>query len=175
VPHERWLNSPNAIRHASHKLAQLVLARTIGFEIPNTVVTNEWKEVTTQLQEGTITYKPFYGELYQGNKTKQVHSTPLQNNKKTPPTEGFPYPGIWQDYQQKLQEWRITVVGDDSFDAIVDTDEDAKDDWRRHQWTSKVRFHRGKLPDSEKEKCYELLNQYDLRFGVFDFVEQPDG
>jgi glutathione synthase/RimK-type ligase-like ATP-grasp enzyme len=175
IPHERWLNAPDSMRSASHKLAQLVLARSIGFEIPSTVVTNQWEEVLSRLEEGTVTYKPFYGELHEGNKTRHVYSTSLQNDKTTPPVEGLPYPGIWQDHQQKTREWRITVVGDNSFDVIVDTDEDARDDWRRHQWTPKVRFCKGEFPDSEKEKCHELLNRYNLRFGAFDFIERPDG
>lgn len=175
IPHERWLNSPDSIRHASHKLAQLSLASTLGFEIPNTVISNQWEEITSHLKEGTIVYKPFYGEMYEGSDLKHVYTTPLQSNENVPPVEGLPYPGIWQDYQQKAREWRITLVGDDSFDAVVDTDDDARDDWRRHQWTSKVRFSNGTFPDSEKERCYALLESYNLRFGAFDFVEQPDG
>jgi hypothetical protein len=175
VPKDCWLNAPEAMRQASHKLTQLVLARSIGFEIPTTTTTNQWEEVTSRLGEGEIVYKPFYGELYEGSEVKIVYSNVLQNDKSNPPVDGLPYPGIWQDYKQKAREWRITVFGDDSFDATVDTDAEAKDVWRRHQASSRVTFSKDTFPEREKEKCHELLDQSGLRFGVFDFIEQPDG
>ncbi len=175
VPDDRWLNSPDAMRRASHKLTQLALARSIGFEIPTTVTSNECEAITSELEEGKIVYKPFYGELYEGNNLKLVYTTVFENDKKNPPLEDLqPYPGIWQNYIKKAREWRLTIVGDECFDTEVHTSPDAKDDWRRHQMTPAVEFRKGEFPIAEKEKCFELLGRAGLRFGTFDFIERED-
>lgn len=177
IPENRWLNSPIAMRQAGnmHKLNQLVLARTVGFTIPTTVVSNEWSTIKEELPQGPIIYKGFNGDLYEDNTVKAVHTTVLSNPDRLPAEELLPLPGIWQDYQPKLREWRITLIGDHSFDVAIYTDEAARDDWRLHQNTPNVTFEVGKFPDQQKAMCYDLLRRYGLRFGAFDFVELPDG
>jgi len=176
VPDNRWLNAPGRMKHASRKLTQLALARTIGFHIPTTVVSNEWETITSTLTGDNVVYKPFYSELYNGNELRVVYTNVLENEHDGKPlVDGIPYPGIWQDFKQKYREWRITIIGDSSFDAAIYTDAFAKDDWRRHVQLSGVTFERGDFPDTEKEKCFALLGSLGLRFGTFDFVEQPDG
>jgi len=174
IPASRWLNAPAAIRHAEHKLIQLPLAQRIGFTIPDTIVTNGWNVVQETLPE-QILFKSTYSHLYTKNKMQFVWATPLKNSPETLPTKGNPFPGLWQPYLQKTREWRITIVGDQSFDAVIYTDKTAKDDWARCQHTSSVRFERGEFPAAEKQKCFKFLREFGLRFGAFDFIETPDG
>lgn len=88
---------------------------------------------------------------------------------------GIPFPGFWQSYLHKQREWRITIVGRETFDAEIYTDKPAKDDWRVHQNSAAVEFKRGTFPADQKEKCFEYLDAMGLRVGMFDFVESPDG
>jgi hypothetical protein len=44
VPERAWLNAPERMRTAEDKLGQLVLANTVGFDIPPTVVSNHWEK-----------------------------------------------------------------------------------------------------------------------------------
>jgi len=179
VPDQKWLNPPPAMRRASRKLFQLAMASSVGFRVPNTVVGNQWEDILPTLNEGPggIIYKGFRGKLYEGSEQKAVYSTILDNSgdPDNPPLEGSPYPGMWQDYQAKAKEWRITVVGDDTFDTAIYTTEVAKDDWRRHQMTPEVTLASETFPDEEKAKCFALLRKYGLRYGAFDFTEGPDG
>jgi len=175
VPDNRWLNAPDSMRRASHKMSQLVLARQVGLTTPETVVSNQWAPIIDRLPDDVV-YKSFHGSLYEGTTEKIVFTTPFSGDRMASSQgELFPYPGIWQEAIPKQREWRLTLVGDDSFDAVVETDEDARDDWRLHQTTPKVRFERGQFPDEDKEKCFALLGHMGLRFSTFDFVERPDG
>lgn len=130
-----------------------------------------------RLPEGATILKTFRGEAYDERlgTMNQVPTTVFTNNKKDPLAAGLPFPAIWQPALPKKREWRITVVGDKSFDAAIYTTKNAKDDWRLHQFTPDVEFRHEPFPLQEKEKCFRLLEAYGLRYGAFDFIEKPDG
>ena len=176
IPHHTWLNAPGAMDRAEQKIAQLDMARRVGFVIPDTVVSNQWRDVH-QLPKGATILKTFRGEAYDERlgTMNQVPTTVFTNNKEDPLAEGLPFPAIWQPAIPKKREWRITIVGGKSFDAAIYTTKNAKDDWRIHQFTSDVEFRREPFPTHEKEKCFRLLKVYGLRYGAFDFIEKPDG
>lgn len=176
IPHNAWLNAPGAMDQAEQKIAQLDAARRVGFMIPDTVISNQWSDVN-QLPRGATILKTFRGEAYDERlgTMNQVPTTVFTNNTEDPLAEGLPFPAIWQPAIPKKREWRITVVGDKSFDAAIYTTKNAKDDWRVHQFTSDVEFRHESFPAAEKEKCFRLLKIYGLRYGAFDFIEKPDG
>lgn len=177
VPDRAWLNSPEQIRYAEKKLTQLLLAREVGFDIPDTVATNRWATVLDSLPR-EIVFKTSYPYIMfcENTDLQMVYTTPLQNDKEHLPTAGNPFPGFWQERRSKAREWRITAVGDETFDAAIYTTDKAKDDWRKHQSDSgQVEFRAERFPDEHKVKCFKYLGKTGLRFGAFDFIEEPDG
>jgi hypothetical protein len=175
VPRRSWLNTPSAIAYAGHKITQLAIARELGFEIPPTVVSNQWDAILPSFAGEEIVYKSFHSEIYKEGGVRVVFTTAFEHDGVNPPIDGLPYPGIWQSRQPKLREWRTTIIGDHVFDARVETDELARDDWRRYQLSPHVTFHKGTLPETVQTQCHALLKAYGLRFGTFDFIERPDG
>lgn len=173
VPEHVWLNAPRRISHAEHKLTQLVLAHEVGFAVPDTVISNRWEPIKESLAEAVI-FKPAYTLFYSEDQMKLLYTTPFSNPDGLP-LPGNPYPGFWQDFAPKCREWRITVVGDETFDAAIYTESDAKDDWRRHQLESKVKFKRDTFPSEQKDRCFAYLTRLGLKFGAFDFVEGEKG
>lgn len=175
IPESKWLNPPDRIRKAQIKLAQLALAGSLGFEVPHTVVSNDWDNIAEELTDDII-IKMSRGLLYEAGKTMGLYTTRL-----TPEKIGqlrgstFPYPAIFQDYIPKAREWRITIVGDNIFEAAIYTSEEAKDDWRKHQFSSSVRFAQESIDDNIKEKCLIFLGRLGLRYGAFDFIEDHEG
>ncbi len=175
VPSAVWLNSPDQIQRAERKLSQLRVAGQLGFTIPETVVSNDWAAIQGALPIDII-FKSSYSLFYDGEQYRQLYTTGFTNTPATLPLKRNPYPGIWQPALQKAREWRITVVGDRTFDAAIYTDEDAKDDWRKHQLIPhKVDFRAEDFPDDVKEKCIAYLGAFGLKFGAFDFIEDCDG
>lgn len=175
IPEKAWLNSPNNIQQADRKLQQLKLAHSLGFTVLPTVVSNQWGTILNDLPK-SIVYKPSHPLLYENGQFKSVFTTLFQNDEETLPLTSNPFPGLWQAYSAKKREWRITVVGDESFDAAIYTSADAKDDWRKHQNDiSKVTFRRETFPQAQKEKCFQYLGKLGLKFGAFDFIEDEEG
>lgn len=173
VPERAWLNTPEKIRLAENKIAQLALAATVGFDIPSTVVSNTWEDIT-RLPSDKVILKMPRGVLTVGNELRALYTTVFMNNSEAL-ADGNPYPGIWQPFLPKAREWRITAVGEETFDAAIYTKPGAKDDWRRHQHGPDVVFRQETFPDDAKQKCLQFLGSLGLRYGTFDFVESPAG
>ena len=174
IPQHRWLNSLDVIHAADDKLSQLALARNLGFLIPDTVVSNQWQKVVA-LPADPLVLKMPRGLLAANGGTKALYTTIIPNNARSLPLHSAPYPGIWQAYITKKREWRITVVGDRTFDMAIYTAEQAKHDWRRHQASSAVVFKKETFPGDLQRNCVRMTKQLGLRYGAFDFVEKPNG
>lgn len=175
VPKSSWLNAPDQISIAERKVSQLNAAQKVGFQIPYTVITNDWEEISDNLPEEIIC-KASRSLYFDGEEYRLLYTTSFLNVPDKLPLDRNPFPGIWQESLAKAREWRITAVGEETFDAAIYTSDDAKDDWRKHQnYGSKVEFRSEPFPDEQKEKCLAFLEAMDLKFGAFDFIEQPDG
>ncbi|MEK7153578.1 MAG: hypothetical protein AAB834_06515, partial [Patescibacteria group bacterium] len=114
VPQKAWLNSPENIFRADRKLIQLLVAKEVGFTIPDTVISNAWPPIG-ELSAKAIVYKTTKGQSARDDKELAHFTTRFHNKLATLPTGKNPFPGFWQTYIKKKREWRITVVGDKSF------------------------------------------------------------
>lgn len=172
VPDRAWLNQPDKIRRADHKLGQLSLARELGLDIPHTVVSNRWSAIESRLPDDVI-FKSLSPRRFHDDGMRYIYTQRLQQG--DAPHDLNPYPALWQPYVDKAREWRITLVGDEAFDVSIHTDEAARTDWREHQSTDAVTFRKGNFPDREKEKCFEFKKRLGLGFAIFEFIESSDG
>jgi glutathione synthase/RimK-type ligase-like ATP-grasp enzyme len=175
IPDNAWLNHPAAMTKAQAKLSQLSLAQTLGFSIPNTIIANRWNSINGLLDDETIIVKMSKGLTYEANKARVLYTTKLSKSMRNELSTNNPFPGIYQEYLEKKREWRITVVGDDAFEAAIYTEDEVKDDWRKHQFSSGVRFSREYMPKQEIKRCISFLGHLGLTYGTFDFVEDKDG
>lgn len=173
IPDERWLNAPRATIDAQEKIGQLVLARELGFTIPDTIVSNSWPAITDALPGGNIAFKTFGGVLHSTTSTKAAFTKHFAHEENLP-QNAMPFPGILQRSIGKKREWRVTVVGDDVFPVAIYTDESAKDDWRLHQQTAAVSFRTEPFPDDLRQRCQSFLARCSLRYGAFDFIEDDE-
>lgn len=177
-PEEVWLNSPDRMRKANRKLTQLMLAQSIGFEIPQTILGSNWTDIENELlvDHSLMIVKMIRGVVSENDKIKSLYTHPLDKNLVSRLREyTSPFPGLYQPFIAKNKEWRVTVVGEAVFAAAIYTDESAKDDWRKHQQTSSVNFVREEFPDEAAARCLDFLGKTGLRFGAFDFIEDPEG
>lgn len=174
IPENVWLSHPERLRRAETKFTQLRMAAEVGFVFPDTVASNRWAPIHDMLSD-EIMFKPAYGVLYEKDELKMMYVRAFKNRFEDLPQGMNPYPGLWQSRKEKYREWRITVVGEEFFDAAIYTDNNAKDDWRRLQSTDAVSFKAERFPDEHKKKCLAYLALADLRYGAFDFIEGSDG
>jgi hypothetical protein len=83
-PEDLWLSSPANLARADRKLGQLLLARAIGFNVPETVVSSDWESLSAILRMGNevrIVVKMMRGVISNGNKIKAMPTTILDKYK----------------------------------------------------------------------------------------------
>ena len=174
IPEERWLNSPSATSKAQEKLQQLVLAQSLGFTIPETIVSNNWDTILDTLPHEDIAFKMFSGVLPRTTTSTAAYTKRFSRDDDSIPRHALPFPGMAQEFLPKKREWRITIIGDHVFPVAIYTDETAKDDWRKHQGTPHVRFASEPFSSDIATQCQTMLKTYGMRYGAFDFVEDDN-
>jgi len=79
-----------------------------------------------------------------------------------------------QEYIEKKQEWRITVVDNKIFGCVIlsQADERTITDWRRVGY-EEITHLAADPPEFIREFCFLFLEKMDIHFGAFDFIETP--
>lgn len=174
-----WLSDWRAIEKAQSKVLQLSLARKLGLNIPETLV-------TTDPDEFMRFYRDCDGQVIAKNLTNigTVHNM-----------EGFIYatkvgeefisnidsliysPVLFQRYIPKLYELRSTVVGDQVFTSEIHSQdlETTKVDWRKYKLENPPPHKIHKLPEKVEQALVEMTKQLGLQFGAVDLIYTPDG
>jgi glutathione synthase/RimK-type ligase-like ATP-grasp enzyme len=173
---KKWLSQPNHIYKAENKLYQLQKAKQIGFNIPNTIVTNCYKKLSSFIHDNdkNVIIKPIRQgriQLLDGVRTiftNQVTQAVLENL-----THYDLTPCIVQNNVSKDYEIRITIVGDKVFSAKINSqeNENTQTDWRKE----KTPFSEYKLPIDIHDKCIILLKELNISFGAIDMIKDKNG
>lgn len=172
----KWLSSPAAVYEAENKLLQLKSAQRLGFNIPDTLVTDSKEELKKfyQANNRNIIIKPISQTRvsYDENSTFIFTSRVSENLMER--IEHFDLtPCIFQKNVPKDYEIRVTVVGEKVFAAAVysQKDNETKVDWRR----KRLEFVEINLPAEIQNLCVQLLKKLNLGFGAIDLVKTPSG
>lgn len=135
-----WVNDLNKLRIASSKAYQLRVAKTHGFTIPKTIITNNSREVEEFVTtfEGPLAYKPLHSfstpsDDPGGLLTVFTNIVPREMIKSCA-AQIERAPCIFQEYIRKQYELRLTVVGQDVHCAAIHSQasERSSIDWRRY-------------------------------------------
>ena len=180
-----WLNHPDRNRVASRKPYQLLLAKTLGFSVPPTTITNDPEAVRLFVNSipGDIAIKTLWTPgisvsdkggaerhftLYTAKQSREqalVGIAKVQN-----------CPMIFQSYVEKAFELRITVVESRVFSCAIHSQqsEKARHDWRNYDLANTP--HKSyQLPTAVEERCIRLVKELDLSFGCIDMIVTPSG
>jgi len=172
----KWLSNPIAVAAAENKFVQLNFAKEVGFNVPNTLVTTNKKELISfyDANKKTIIKPVGMGRVdYRDNSSKLIFSNIL-DPKKINEIDSFEIaPAIYQEYIEKEYEIRVTVIGEDIFAASVNSQSKVESsiDWRRF----KMKFEKYLLPKEIEEKCFLLLDKLNISFGAFDLIKSTNG
>lgn len=175
-----WVNNPDAIEKASHKLFQLRTAVECGFNIPQTLVTNSPSSLRLFLEKSSskAIYKAFNsGEVDESRKLVIYTNTIGDIEERRNWEDGLIVcPGIFQNQIEKSYEVRVTVVGNQVFSAHIDSqsNERTRTDWRRYDF-DRMAHSKYTLPQDVSEKCVTLVKKLDLTFGAIDLIVTPEG
>lgn len=172
-----WVSNPHAIKGASHKWEQLRFAQKLGFNIPETVITNNPQEAKSFLQTiGTVVIKTIYSPLIEVDGHYEIiFTTPLVGFTEEQLETINLAPCILQKNIAKKIELRITVVGDQVFSCAIESQasEKTKDDWRNYDLENTPHYS-WCLPAKVEKLCLDLVKGYGLKFGTIDMIVTPN-
>lgn len=173
-----WVSPLYAIREAENKVFQLELARSIGFNIPKSLISNSYHECKKFYEDSNknCVLKPIKSGLIEedGSNSNVIFTSKLTefpSNKER--IESFPL--FIQEEIEKEGDVRAIVVGNKVFATLIHSQDhlETKTDWRRGEVN--LKHTRITLPSSLTNKCIELLVKLNLRFGAIDFVLDKNG
>lgn len=172
----KWLSKPNFVYEAENKILQLKIAQEIGFNIPNTIVTNSRKEVVEfyKLNNENIIVKPISHTRIEYKDSLSFIFTNHISKKQIEEIDNYEInPCIFQENIPKEYEIRVTVVGEKVFAAAVysQMDEETKIDWRK----KKLKFVHTQLPPRISQLCVQLVKKLNLEFGAIDLIKNTKG
>lgn len=179
-----WFSNPDAIRIASRKPYQALLAQGIGFQVPETLITNDpdavksfAKNLKTDVackalltpgitleqngdKQGVMLYTQRLSVPEIFSKAATVKNCPL----------------IFQPYVEKEFELRITVVGTQVFSCAIYSQNSTRtrEDWRRYDLTN-TPHQVYQLPPDIEARCVSLVRELGLVFGCIDMIVTPSG
>ncbi|MEM6737055.1 MAG: MvdC/MvdD family ATP grasp protein [Bacteroidota bacterium] len=171
-----WVSHPRYVYEAENKLYQIKLASEIGFNVPETLVTNQHADLRNFYSKHNcnIIIKPLHqGRIKYGQKVKTIFTNKLKASIIDDLDNFDLTPSIYQENIEKDYEIRVTTVGGKLFAGQVNSqeNEDTKIDWRK----SKIPFTSCTLPKEISEKCLLLTKKLKLNFGAIDMIRKPSG
>jgi glutathione synthase/RimK-type ligase-like ATP-grasp enzyme len=161
-----WISSPEATDRASDKVHQLTVAMAQGFRIPDTLISQSRTDVEDfcRRHDGRVIVKPIVGA------SGPILPTQLIGDLSRLDPHSFEVsPAIYQEYIPGRQHVRLNCFGDQSFAAVIETDEL---DWRPNL---NVPIRPWPVPDWLHARVRSTLDALDLRMGILDLKVMPDG
>lgn len=173
-----WMSDPSCIQLAESKIYQLSLAQSLGFKLPDTIVSNNPDAIRGFFEEkhGDIIAKPLrLGYFDYGNRRAGVYTSKVEKGDLEDELSLKVSPVIYQELLPKLFDIRVTVVDQDLFAVAIDSQSvpSAMLDWRRAD-TDALGHHIHCLPHDIAELCLKLVKTLGLSYGAIDLVLSPD-
>ena len=175
TPRAFWINGLEEHRQAGSKLRQLIMAQSVGLEIPDTAITNDNQAVLGLYQRHErVIYKtlssyliPPYDIIYTNETTIEQVANSADSIRLAP--------GIFQQYVDKAYELRVTVVGTRIFACRIDsqTDDTTRTDWRRDQFRDMYSVF--SLPNETANRLLALHQRLGLHYAAYDFIVDRSG
>lgn len=174
VPDVFWINHPRDNDAMESKIRQLQLAKLHGFQIPETVVTNDHKEAMALLRASAngLVAKALYAPLIEeADQDYFVFTSRLEDIPEDADAEMRQAPVIFQHALLPKTDYRVTVVGNRVFPVRITLGANVavEIDWRIVK--DDISFTACELPDSLVDLCKSYVQKNSLVFGAIDLVE----
>jgi hypothetical protein len=175
TPRARWLNPPQQQALINSKPRQLALARSVGFRVPDTEITNDPKVVDALLaKHGRVIYKSLNWVTFPdqtGILTTEITASLVASENESIRLA----PGIYQQFLAKDYEIRITAVGNHVFGARINTPKKgpASIDWRHAHYENI--FELLAVSADLERKILNFQAAAGIAFGAYDLIAATTG
>ncbi len=180
-----WVSEPDLTEKASRKPYQLLLARQMGFQVPETFIGNSFQVAKEFLDRHEDVALKAIGlgavqiqsEMHPEYDCLRMYTKRLSRSSIEPAlTQVQNCPIIIQPYVEKKFELRITVIGNSVFSCAIDSQasERTMEDWRKYDFLN-TPHSIYELPAEVEGMCIELVRKLGLVFGCIDMIVTPKG
>jgi glutathione synthase/RimK-type ligase-like ATP-grasp enzyme len=174
----KWISSPYATLQADDRIRQLSVAKSLGFDIPSTLVTNDPAAASTfyQSQDGDIVIKALHHHGIESDNKRYSIYTHTMKEVDLPLFNDLIYaPCILQERVHKKFEIRASVVGNKVFAAEIDSQSTliGREDFHRCP-LSELTIMPTSLDNAVTEQCIRMIDLMGLKCGAIDFVVNED-
>lgn len=169
LPNVFWVNLPSNQQRINYKPVQLDLAKKVGFNIPETLISNDPVAITNFVaKHERVIYKGLSGFVFSDQTAILTNVITLEDLKIKESLRKAP--GIYQDFIPKKFEARVTVVGDRLFVTRIRTPQDGAGsiDWRNSHFEDI--FEQGDIPLDIASNIKQFQTNAGLHYGAYDFI-----
>lgn len=172
-----WVSRPSCIRMADQKIYQLKVAKKLGFKIPKTLVTNNYRDALDFFSRSgkDCVVKSLVGGAKLGIYVGGVTTKKLTRESVGDLRKVNYSPVIIQERLKKKFELRVTVIGNKVFAVRLDSQKMAatKLDWRKD--VENLPHDVYQLPDDVLGRVRRLVDFFGLSYSAMDFVVTVGG
>ena len=172
--HAAWMNFPAATYLAESKPYQLSIAGSCGFQIPQTLASNDASRIQNTFT-GTVVVKSLDTVLLRDGDDCLFTYTTVSPGDQLNDETVHAVPLLAQQALEEKTDIRVTVVDDQIFAVrILSQGSGINGDWRVIPKTD-VEYQDLILGDDVAERCRLLTRRLGLNFAAIDLVETPRG
>lgn len=170
----KWINPLANTVIGERKILQLAVARQVGLQIPNTLVTNDAKQARQFLENTPPSIiKPISHGLQRAAETVYSIYTSTVSLEHLRDEDGLmESPILLQEKIHNERDIRITVVGNELFAVEIEKENSEEIDWRKPTLNKTFRLHN--LPADISAKLIEFVKSMGLTLSAIDLILTPD-
>ncbi|MBG0519605.1 RimK-like protein [Enterobacter hormaechei] len=167
-----WMNWPQATYAAESKPYQLMIAKKIGFSVPQTIISNSLG--FEKLPSTKFIIKSMDTVLLKENDDCYFTYTSKANPADFTLDKTKQAPITFQEYIEDKLDIRVTIVGSKVYAVAIKSNGNAiSDDWRTLK-KEDLEYVDIELPVRIKKLCIEYFKLLGLNYGAIDFIKTKD-
>lgn len=167
-----WMNWPQATYAAESKPYQLMIAKKLGFSVPQTIISNSLG--FEKLPSTNFIIKSMDTVLLKENDDCYFTYTSKANPADFTLDKTKQAPITFQEYIEDKLDIRVTIVGSKVYAVAIKSNGNAiSDDWRTLK-KEDLEYIDIELPVRIKKLCIEYVKLLGLNYGAIDFIKTKD-
>ena len=173
-----WVSHPKYLRASMWKGEQLQRALTLGFKIPDTIISNDPNEIRSFfLKHKKVVYKVMSDPVITSQKMQSqgVATTLIDENMLNDSDSLRLLPNQFQAYIEKAYELRVTIIAGKVFAAKLDSQLHPESQVDCRNLNVQVPMSAYQLPEEIEQACLEFVNSYQLTYSALDLIVTPQG
>ncbi|OUL56508.1 MvdC/MvdD family ATP grasp protein [Pseudoalteromonas ulvae] len=172
-----WISHPKDLRASMWKGEQLKRASKLGFNIPDTLISNDPEKIRAfYLKHKKVIYKVMSDPVINGdNLPSQGVATTLIDEQMLEDTDSLRLlPNQFQAYIEKAYELRVTIIAGKIFTAKLDSQLHPETQIDCRNLNIQIPMSSYELPEKVALACLAFVNSYGLNYSALDFIVTPE-